>query len=165
LLSRYVARIGEALCGRAIIGEGEPRFWNSYRERSERLKQIGVGMNDIIAKMLGDTERSFSRISDKKLADYDFTQTKLKATNVATDKDYQRVYKSFYVMGRRPAAWYEFYFGLLEREKANRKIGFKPLTVLMQSNRSNAPANTSIASARVRNPPIYQCRPRPNISW
>jgi hypothetical protein len=81
--------------------------------------------NGIIDRVLGDSERIFCRISCKKLADYDFTQTRLKATNVATDLHYQRVYKSFYVMGRRSAAWYEFYFGLLEREKANRSISFE----------------------------------------
>jgi len=82
-------------------------------------------MNDVINTVLRDRERILSRISPKKLADYDFTQTHLKSTNVATDLDYQRVYKSFYVMGRRSGTWYQFYFALLEREKLNRSITFE----------------------------------------
>jgi hypothetical protein len=75
--------------------------------------------------MLRDRERILSRINSKKLEDYNFTQTRLKTTNVATNLDYQRVYKSFYVMRQRPAAWYRFYFDLLEREKSNRSITFE----------------------------------------
>jgi len=80
-------------------------------------------MNDIIAKLLLDRERIFVRIrkKDKDLANYDLTQRMLQVTN-ASDLEYQRVYKSFYVVRQRSQQWYSDYFNLLEREKSNRDI-------------------------------------------
>jgi hypothetical protein len=50
------------------------------------------------------------------LKKYMALQARLRGTNVATDRDFQRAFNGFYRV-RRNAAWQKVFYGLLEREK------------------------------------------------
>jgi hypothetical protein len=150
-----------------VLGSHFRVYGASHLERTPEYigRRAVIGMNNIVDRMLRESDRIFCRISRKKLADYDLTQTRLKATNVATDLHYQRVYKSFYVMWRRSAAWYKFYFGLLEREKANRNIKFEAvLGSIFEIGDRVEPSFSSKLVATIRpDAPIYDGVVRANL--
>src|SRR4030095_10765360 len=78
---------------------------------------------------------------------------------------YQRVYKRFYVMGRRSAQWYEFYFGMLEREKTHSDLRFEAvLTATFEATGRVEPSLSSKLLATVRpDAPVYDEYVRVNL--
>ena len=120
----------------------------------------------VLAAIWRDHKPIFERISIKKLADYEQTQTRLRMTNVFTDFSYQRVYKSFYVMGRRSVAWYEFYFGLLEREKRNQSLTFESVlrTTLNETGRVEPSFSSKLVATVRPELPVYDEMVRVNLA-
>jgi hypothetical protein len=57
------------------------------------------------------------------LRTYAFLQDALHQTNVASDKEYQRRFRGFYVV-RRGSEWSEIFFGALERQKRSDEVTF-----------------------------------------
>ncbi|BDR70898.1 hypothetical protein K144313037_23100 [Clostridium tetani] len=60
--------------------------------------------------------------SRKHFKDYYYLLDNLKKVNVAEDMEYQKKYKSFWVMGRRSEKYYKCYFDILENNKYNKDI-------------------------------------------
>ncbi len=76
----------------------------------------------ILEKMWTQRAKIFQRILPSKLESYKQTRAALKDRDISQDLEYQKNFNGFYKMRSKPAAWYQFYFGLLEREKHNADI-------------------------------------------
>jgi hypothetical protein len=84
-------------------------------------------MNKIMPRMLEHRERIFERIVTRveALRTYNETLLRLQTTNVARDREYQRLYNRFYRVRQKSPEWYTHYFDILEQEKGNPDIAFK----------------------------------------
>ena len=60
---------------------------------------------------------------ESKLDTYDYLQQTLKTKNVLSDRKYQTKFKGYYRV-RRGQDWCEFFFSILEKEKANKEFLF-----------------------------------------
>ena len=69
---------------------------NTSMRTADQLSRLEMSDN-IIVSMWDDRARILDRINVKKLDSYNYVQSRLSRTNVATDLDYQRIYKGFYV--------------------------------------------------------------------
>ena len=56
---------------------------------------------------------------EKGIQKYIYIMDFLKNTDITTDIEFQKKYKSFFAMGRKNKIYYEVYFNLLEQSKNN----------------------------------------------
>src|SRR3989304_5283941 len=84
-------------------------------------------MDDVVRKIKNKREKIFKMLNDdkKSLTDYQFIMNEFKKGKISTNKNFQEVYKSFYVMDAAglTQAFFDKYFQLLEsREEDVEKI-------------------------------------------
>jgi hypothetical protein len=120
----------------------------------------------ILAQLLHNIDVVLARISPSQLERYDTLQRSLHATDVSSDKKYQRVFNGFYRMQKRQKDWYEFFFALLETEKGNRAITFREVFERVYRERHRVePSFCSKLVATVRaDMPVYDKYVRENLS-
>jgi len=94
-----------------------------WRNQVERCLET---LDDLVDSLLLSRGLLLAGLREDWLAKYDLLQRRLRATNVANDGDYQRAYKAFYVV-RKPQAFTDVYFSILEREKNNSAVSFETL--------------------------------------
>jgi hypothetical protein len=98
------------------------------------------------------------------IARYEQIQENLFLKNVSRDQDYQRAFKGYYRV-RKPQAWCDHYFQILETEKANSAVTFaEVLDQLYQAGLGVHPSFASKLVATVRpNMPVYDSEVRKKL--
>ena len=78
----------------------------------------------LMTDLLANRDTLLAGLEEDWLADYDWLQERLRATNVAEDSDYQRRFGRFYVFRGVGKAFIASYFRILEREKDSLSVDF-----------------------------------------
>ncbi len=112
-----------------LSGESQRSFaqWLAIRGRHSHTRSSASSERHVVLKRL--IEKSHEILSNlrqrkTRLGDYDDTQSFLLKTNVSNDSEYQRIFRSFYVV-RKDKDWCNIFFSILERDKRNSKISFQ----------------------------------------
>ncbi len=106
---------------------------------------------DLVVLLARDIEKILGRISGAHLRRYAALLADLAGRDVHLDRDYQRVFKGFYKMAGREEGWYEYYFGLLQRNKHNKSITFREVLEEIYAERAQVePSFSSKLVATIR---------------
>lgn len=120
----------------------------------------------LVALLAKDVHKLLGRITESHLRRYVSLQGGLAARDVGCDREYQRIFKGFYKMGRRDEAWYDYYFGLLQASKLDKSITFGQVLERIYADREQVEASFSSKLVATIRPqlPVYDKHVRDNLS-
>lgn len=120
----------------------------------------------ILLALSSNIEAVLARITPSYLERYRTLLADLSKKNVASDPEYQRVFKGFYKMQRRSEDWYSYYFSLLAHKKTDTAITFKDIIEQIYSDKGRVePSFSSKLVATIRpEMPVYDKHVRENLS-
>ena len=119
----------------------DPEFRKEYEATRSEYELLRTAT---LLDSLNDPERTIEKriVSALGLSDYQYIMTKAKETDIATDRDFQRVFNRFYIV-RRNEEWRSVFYEFFEDTKTNDRTFGDALTYLYDQTGNVEPSFTS----------------------